>query len=204
MDKDVREKLISIKSFSEELGLNLYRKEDRFKWFLASILYAKRISYRIAEKTFRKFLEEGLSVPHIILKAGWNKLVEVLDAGGYVRYDFSTATNILESMKILVEKYNGDIDDIHLKAKDSRDLEKRLMEFRGVGPVAVNIFLRELRGIWDKANPDASSLALMMEERLNLNRDETMKFESRLVRIAIEYCKKNKCDICPVKAYCKR
>jgi len=40
-----------------------------------------------------------------------------------------------------------------LPALDSKDLERRLIEFKGFGPTAVNIFLRELRGIWSKANP---------------------------------------------------
>jgi len=30
--------------------------------------------------------------PEKILEAGWDKLVEVLDRGHYVRYDFSTTT----------------------------------------------------------------------------------------------------------------
>ncbi|MCS7366137.1 MAG: hypothetical protein NDF54_11930, partial [archaeon GB-1867-035] len=76
---EVRRKLRKIKSYSEEFGLDLKRKEDRFKWFIASILFAKRISSRIAAKTFRKFMEEDLTNPKNILSAGWNKLVKVLD-----------------------------------------------------------------------------------------------------------------------------
>ena len=28
------------------------------------------------------------------------------------------------------------------------------MDFKGIGPITVNIFLRELRGIWKKADPE--------------------------------------------------
>ena len=58
------------------------------------MLFAKRISVEIAKRTFRIIYEEELDTPEKILNAGWDKLVEILDIGGYVRYDFSTATNI--------------------------------------------------------------------------------------------------------------
>lgn len=186
--------------FPERLGLDLGKPSDRFKWFIASLLFAKRISYRIAEETFRRFVEEGLTTPSRILEAGWGKLVEVLDSGGYVRYDFSTASTLLEMARKLLDEYGGDVDKIHALASDGKDLERRLMEFRGFGPTAVNIFLRELRGTWCKADPAPSRLALEVAERLGLK--EVKKFESKLVLLSLEYCKRKRCDICPVKIYC--
>jgi len=200
---EVRRKLSEIESYSEEFGLDLKRKEDRFKWFIASILFAKRISSRIAAKTFRRFMEEGLTTPKDILSAGWNKLVEVLDSGGYVRYDFSTATNILEAVRLLIEKYEGDIDKIHQKAKNPKDLERRLMEFKGIGPTATNIFLRELRRIWIKAKTKPSPIAVKIGRKLGLKDNEVKEFEAKLVKIHLEYCKRKRCRECPVKNLCK-
>lgn len=197
----MEEILSKIPSYSQELGLDLRLKEDRFKWFLASILFARRISANIAKRTFMKFIEANLTTPQKILEAGWNRLVEVLDSGGYVRYDFSTATNLLQIAEKLVKEYGGDIDKVHEKASDPRDLEKKLMEFKGVGPVAVNIFLRELRGIWSKADPEPSPKALEVARRIGLT--EVKKYESKLVRIYLEYCKKKKCQICPLREYCR-
>ena len=45
---------------SVELGLS--KPEDRFKWFLASMLFAKRISAETAKKTYRQFEREGLTI----------------------------------------------------------------------------------------------------------------------------------------------
>jgi endonuclease III len=198
----LEEVLSKIPSYSQELGLDLRAKPDRFKWFIASMLYAKRISSKIASATFRKFSAEGLVDPQSIASAGWDKIVEVLDSGGYVRYDFSTATNILESVRLLLEKYGGDVDQIHERASDPKDLEERLMEFRGFGPVAVNIFLRELRGIWSKADPEPSSHAKAMASRLGLSDDLVRRYESQLVRLYIEYCKRGACERCPVQSFC--
>jgi len=174
----VEEELSGIPTFPEELGLNLTVPEDRFKWFLASILYAKRISHVIAKKTFHR---------------------EVLDSGGYVRYDFSTASNLLEIMKTLKEKH-GDLERLHNESISPDDLEKRLLEFKGVGPVCVNIFLRELRGIWDKADPKPSNIAVKTAQRLGVT--DVKKFESTLVRLNLEYCKKKRCKECPVREFC--
>jgi len=196
----VKVTLSKMRSYSEELGLVLNRPEDRFKWFLASILFAKRISSGIAKKTYRRFEEEGLTTPEKISTAGWDRLVQVLDSGGYVRYDFSTASNLLRIMGELKEKY-GDLEGLHRISDSPSDLEKRLQELRGVGPVGVNIFLRELRGVWKKAKPKPSKMAIKTAQRIGLENAEL--YESSLVRINLEYCKKGKCEECPVKDNCK-
>jgi len=196
----VKEELSQLPTYSEELGLDLTKPEDRFKWFLASILFAKRISAEIAKRTYRRFEEEELTTPEKILAAGWDRLVQVLDSGGYVRYDFSTATNLLRIMRELKEKHE-DLDELHRESTNAKDLEKRLQEFKGVGPVAVNIFLRELRGIWCKAKPKPSRIAVKVAQRVGV--EEIKDYESALVRINLEYCKKHYCESCPVRIYCK-
>jgi len=168
---------------------------------LASILFAKRISAQTAKETYRYFEQEDLNSPAAILEAGWDHLVEILDQGGYTRYDFSTATNLLAIAKTLKEKY-GDLENLNATASSPRDLEKRLQEFRGVGPVGVNIFLRELRGIWQNAQPTPSLLALSKARQIGLSQKEAVKFESQLVRLNLEYCKKNRTVECPLKNCC--
>ena len=195
----LNEILSRVKSYSEELGLDLTKPEDRFKWFLASILFAKRISSDIAKRTFYILMDEDLTSPDKIPEAGWDRLVEILDSGGYVRYDFSTASNLLEIMKNLKEKY-GDLEALHEAAENPKDLERRLMSFRGVGPVCINIFLRELRGIWAKAKPAPSRIAIDVARRIGISDIES--YESSLVRISLEYCKKQRCLECPVRRYC--
>ena len=195
----IEERLSSLKSYSEELGLDLTKPDDRFKWFLASILFAKRISAEIAKKTFRRFEGEGLTDPERILEAGWDRLVEILDSGGYVRYDFSTASNLLAIMKRLKEEY-GDLERLHQESSSPADLEKRILRFKGIGPVGVNIFLRELRGIWEKARPKPSRMAVETARRIGMKKIEP--YESALVRLNLEYCKKHRCGECPVKEFC--
>ena len=93
----------------------------------------------------------------------------VLDGGGYVRYDFKTATKLLDVSRALLEKYGGNLNRLHTIASDARDLERRLKALgKGIGDVTVNIFLRELRNIWPKAEPLPSELVLTAAKNLGL------------------------------------
>ena len=197
----MKEALSTLQNYSKELGLDLCKPEDRFKWFLASVLFAKRISTETAKETYYSFEQEELTSPDAILEAGWDHLVEVLDAGGYTRYDFSTATNFLGIARTLKERY-GDLEKLHSDSSSPEDLEKRLEEFRGVGPVGVNIFLRELRGIWEKAKPEPSPIAVAMAKKIGLNKEDTERLESQLVRLNLEYCKKRRSLECPLQKLC--
>lgn len=197
----VKHALSKLQSYSDELGLDLTKPEDRFKWFLASVLFAKRISAETAKETYLYFEQEELTSPDAILQAGWDRLVEVLDSGGYTRYDFSTATNLLGIAKTLKEKY-GDLERLHAESSSPRDLENRLREFKGVGPVGVNIFLRELRGIWEKAKPKPSAMAVVTAQKIGLDPEDVERYESQLVRLNLEYCKKRRSSECPLGNNC--
>ncbi len=50
---NVKKALSELPSYSSELELDLSKPGDRFKWFLASILFAKRISAETAKETYR-------------------------------------------------------------------------------------------------------------------------------------------------------
>jgi endonuclease III len=197
----VKHVLSKLQSYSEELGLDLTKPEDRFKWFLASVLFAKRISAETAKETYLYFEQKELTSPDAILQAGWDRLVEVLDSGGYTRYDFSTATSLLGIAKTLKEKY-GSLERLHAESSSPSDLESRLRGFKGVGPVGVNIFLRELRGIWEKAKPTPSLMAVVTAQKIGLDQEDVERYESQLVRLNIEYCKKRRSSVCPLGNDC--
>jgi hypothetical protein len=196
----VEEELSRLPSYSQELGLDLTRPEDRARWFLASILFAKRISAKVAKNTYHRFEKEGFDTPEKILAAGWDRLVEVLDSGGYVRYDFSTATHLLEITEYLKATY-GNLEEVHRQSTSPADLERRLGTMRGIGPVGVNIFLRELRGIWEKADPRPSQAAATVARKVGVV--NVKLYESALVRVHLEYCKRRRCTECPVEPYCQ-
>ena len=77
----------------------------------------------------------------------------VMREGGYVRYDGRKSTQILRDCDTLISDYGGSLKALHRSSHGPRDLEVKLLAFFGIGPVTVNIFLRELRPYWRHADP---------------------------------------------------
>ncbi len=174
------------KLYSEELGIELKKNNDReiFKWFLASILFGARITEIIAKNTYRTFEKYNLIEPEKILKAGWDFLVNpIMREGGYVRYDFKTSTQILKNCDTLKSEYDGSLKRLHNRAEDNKDLEKRLMDFYGIGPVTTNIFLRELRPFWEKSNIEPLLIVKEIAEYFEIDLSEYDRKSLKLVRI---------------------
>jgi len=158
--------------YSEELGIDLARRSDAayFRWFLASLLFGARISETTAKYTYRSFIRHGLTNPTKILDAGWDFLVyPVMREGGYVRYDGRKSTQVLRDCEMLSADYSGRLRRLHERARDPHDLEERLLAFYGVGPVTMNIFLRELRPFWAKADPDPLPVVERLARRLSID-----------------------------------
>lgn len=179
--------------YSEELDIDLWgnRDEELFKWFLASLLFGARISEAIASRTWRTFEKYRLLEPRAILAAGWDFLVNpVMREGGYVRYDGITSTKVLRVCQMLLDQYGGSLKELHRRSRDSRDLERRLTDFHGVGPVTANIFLRELRPVWEKADPDPLPVVKAAAERFEVDlarfdrkSEDFIRIEAGLIRL---------------------
>jgi len=193
--------------FSEELGINLKSKKSSevFKWFLASILFGARISETIAKNTYWAAEAHKVLTPQRIKKVGWSFLVKrVMGEGGYVRYDGKTSTTLLDISNKLIKDYEGNLNNLHKRAKDSKDLEQRLEEFKGVGSITVNIFLRELREIWPKVDPGFSPLVKLAARKLGIRNIKKyweknkvrgyslVNFEAALLRLGKDYFRKGK------------
>lgn len=160
--------------YSEELDIVLQLREEQeyFKWFLASLLFGGRISESIAKNTYRAFSHYGLLKPEKILQAGWDFLVNpVMREGGYVRYDGRKSTQILRDCEMLLGKYQGRLKNLHEMSEGRRDLENRILAFSGVGPVTLNIFLRELRPYWYRANPEVLPIVAKAAKQRKLDLD---------------------------------
>jgi len=213
--------------YSRELGIDLSGPDHAqiFRWFLAAKLMGARISTRVALSTWREFDRRGVDTPERIQQTGWDGLVAILDEGGYARYDFSTATKLLAITGDILKGYSGDLNVLHDRSEGPRDLEARLMGLgKGIGPVTANIFLREMRSVWPKADPAISPLALPAARDLGLVKgkgnplDALRKawaaekargyifgdFEAALVRLGKDYCRKPRVTSCPMREICPK
>lgn len=155
--------------YAAMLGIDLagLDPDEIQRWFLAAELYGARIPEQIATRTWQAFQRCGIVLARHMIETGWDGLVAVLDRGGYVRYDFKTATKLLDVSRTLIEAYGGNLNALHAAATDPADLERRIMALgKGIGRVTTDIFLRELRGKWAKADPALSPLARMAAQAL--------------------------------------
>jgi hypothetical protein len=174
--------------YSSELGIDLAsgKSAEVYKWFLAAVLFGARISETIAVRTYREFEKAGILSPQNIIDAGWDKLVKILDRGGYARYDFKTATKLLDVNRMLVQQYKGDLISLYESSRDSSDLEQRVKALgKGIGEVTVNIFLRELRGVWRKAVPFPSQLVIDAAHELGIL-PRKIKDKSRMLEVIMD------------------
>jgi hypothetical protein len=156
--------------YSQELGIDV-RKEP-FKWFLASMLFGGRISTTIAKKTYKAYEVAGLMSAKRIASSDERTLIEIHGRGGYVRYDGITAEYVMGVARKLLKDYDEEIEKLDEISQDPGDLERRLREFRGVGPVTAKIFLRELRGIWKNADSEPTSIEILAAKNLGIIESE--------------------------------
>jgi hypothetical protein len=188
--------------YSRLLGIDLSsrRTDEVFKWFVASVLYGKPIRESSATNTYKCFEKRKILSPEKILQTGWDGLVSILDEGGYARYDFSTATKLLDIAAKLIEMYGGDLNKLHEAATDSKDLEARIMALgKGVGPTTTSIFLRDMRMIWPKADPEPTPMIQQAQRSLGIrnlksyakaNDVDLVRLETALLRLAKDFLRK--------------
>jgi endonuclease III len=136
---------------SRDLGIDLDSKNESqlFRWLLACLLYGKPIQGIIAKRAYEKITGNGITSLKKLVSTEWHTLVSILDEARYVRYDFSTAYKLLDVAKNLQQQY-GSVSNMLKKSGSLKNLKQNLLEFKGVGPVTVDIFVREIGPIWYK------------------------------------------------------
>jgi hypothetical protein len=156
----------NIRASDLSIDLQSFQERELFRWFLACLLFGKPIQQEIARRAFLQLDEAGLDSPQAILDIGWDGLVDLLDRAHYVRYDFSTATKLLDVSNALIIRY-GTLKQMITQSPTPAELAKMMQEFKGIGPVTAGIFLREVRPIWKMFKREITE----QTGRQNMNRE---------------------------------
>jgi len=145
---------------ARKLGIDLSsrREGELFKWLLACLLFGKPIQQEIAERAYTRLVSAGLRNPDAVLGTGWDELVRLLDEAHYVRYDFSTATKLLEVCQELKQRY-GNMTKLIAQARTASELSARLQEFKHIGPITARIFTREVAPIWYRSRGSSPKMS---------------------------------------------
>lgn len=127
-----------------EFDLDIFNGDtDLFRWFLLCYLFGKPIRSETAVETWKLFIKNKLDTPWAIIDASEHKLVKVLRAGGYTRYQHVTARGLRVCMEKLVAEYEGSLWLMLENSMDEDEFSKRLRKLHGVGPKVAEIFGRE-------------------------------------------------------------
>ena len=135
---------------ANELGIRLQASDETalFKWFVASFLMGKRIQAPIAARAYQVLVEEhGCDSAQRLAQLSHRQLVSILGKAHYVRYDETTATRLSALARKLLDEYDGKFAALCSTGKDRHTFERRLLEFDGVGPKTVEIFMRDAAAV---------------------------------------------------------
>ncbi len=140
--------------YSTELGIDVDAGDTEIeRWFIAATLFGTRISTAVAERTFRVLSDAGLARIGQARHIPQDDFIALLDEGGYARYDERTATRLRALSDIISERYDGRAAVIGRRFATYQALRAALDVLPGWGPVTIQLFLRELRGVWPGAQP---------------------------------------------------
>ncbi|MBA0050629.1 endonuclease [Streptomyces sp. AJS327] len=161
------------RTYAEEAGVRLRdTPQPLYQLLVLSLLLSARIRASVAVASARALFADGLRTPRRMREATWQRRVDALGRGGYRRYDERTATQLGSGAALLEEEYGGDLRRLRAAAGgDVGALRAGLRRVPGLGPVGVDIFLREAQAVWPEAAPYLDAKALQGAERLRLPTD---------------------------------
>lgn len=130
---------------ARDLGIEVTDDLGLFRWLLASFLMGKPIRSTVAVKAYRILVyEQGLNTPQKLFQTSHSALVRLLGQAGYTRYDESTARRLHALAKKFEVELAAQLETLQ-GATGIEGFKRWLMEFEGIGPKTVEIFLREGR-----------------------------------------------------------
>ena len=97
-------------------------------------------------RTYRTLSAAGVDTIDDAGRRDWDDLVKLLGEGGYARYDYRTATRLLDLSAAVAEQHPNGIEAFGASQDDSQVLTQALDDLPGWGPVTVAAFLHANSG----------------------------------------------------------
>ena len=140
---------------AEQAGIRLAdRPSPLYQLLVLATLLSARISGDVAVAAAKELFAAGYRTPQRMRQASWQDRVDALGRGHYRRYDERTSTMLGEAAGQLLDRWGGDLRKLRDHAGgDPKRIHGLLTEFKGLGPVGADIFLREVQAVWPDAAP---------------------------------------------------
>jgi len=155
--------------YSVKLGIDVGAGDAQIeRWFLAATLFGTRITAQTAERTYQVLTSAGLVRVGQARCIPYGTFIGYLGQGGYARYDGQTVARLQALSEIIGERYDGRAALIGQQHTSYPALRAALGVLPGWGPVTIQLFLRELRGVWPGAQPPIDPRAEYAARHLGL------------------------------------
>ncbi len=155
--------------YSAELGIDVDAGDAEIeRWFLAATLLGTRTSAAIADRTFQVLGDASLARIGQARRVTREDLIAWLGQGGYAHNDTRAATLLQSLCDVVGERYDGQATALGQLFPAYPALRAGLGLLPGWGPGTVQLFLRELRGLWPGAQPPLDPRAEYAARHLGL------------------------------------
>ncbi|MDH4208927.1 MAG: hypothetical protein OEV76_08630 [Anaerolineae bacterium] len=162
------------RTFAWELSIPIERNTPSplFRLLCASLLFSAPIQASIAARAARALQKQGWTTAEKMAASSWADRARVLNEAGYARYDNSTSTMLGHTTELLLKRYGGDLRKLREAASHRPGRERQLLtEFKGIGDVGADIFLREVQVVWTELFPFVDARAEAAAAKLGLDQD---------------------------------
>ncbi len=154
----------------EQAGIRLADKPSPlYQLLVLATLLSARISGDIAVAAAKELFAAGYRTPQRMRQATWQDRVDALGRGGYRRYDERTSTMLGDAAELLLDRWRGDLRKLRDDAGgDPNQIRELLTEFKGMGPVGADIYLREVQAVWPEVAPYVDGRVTQGAEKVGL------------------------------------
>ncbi|GAB7340245.1 hypothetical protein MBLNU457_6709t1 [Dothideomycetes sp. NU457] len=143
-----------------------------------AMLTSTRISHQLAYRSVNRLIDEGWADVNKLKESTWERRTEVLTEGGYTHYREKTATMLGELADLVIDKYNGDLNNLAKEAGEDRDMVRaRLKDIKGLGNVAVDVFCDTAQGVWPFIAPFLDDRSRKTAEEIGITSDVNELFK---------------------------
>ncbi|KAJ5178022.1 FAD dependent oxidoreductase [Penicillium coprophilum] len=137
-----------------------------------ALIKARPISHELTQKTIKELIKARYYDIDVLSNSTWEDRTMVLQAGGYNRYREQCATNLGELADLVVEKYEGDLNNLLLDAGcEINKVGRLLKEVKGIGDLAVEIFFNSVQSVWPSIAPSVDSRSLKTAAEIGIGTD---------------------------------
>jgi endonuclease-3 related protein len=190
--------------------------EDALEMMVGAIL-TQNTSWSNVEKAIKNLKKKGILNVEALHNIHVSKLAEEIKPAGYFNVKAVRLKNLI---RFIVERYNGDINNLFIENSDA--LREGLLSIKGVGPetadsillyalerpvFVIDTYTHRILNRHGLADDQASYYELQELFTDSLAEDTGLfnEFHALIVRIGKEYCRRKPlCNICPLEKWGER